>query len=118
VISFAPTPISLANISTIGMISGSLLPPYIDNLTLDVTPVRDVNPVPEPSTFVLGITGLAGLVALRKKFPRAQHAADSSFVPQIETQKMVLVRVAAELGAYFARHVQIQSLPRQHRRDP
>src|SRR5262245_323443 len=71
VISFAPTPISLANISTIGMISGSLLPPYIDNLTLDVTPVRDVNPVPEPSAFVLGITGLAGLVTLRKKFFRA-----------------------------------------------
>jgi hypothetical protein len=39
VISFAPTPISLTNIFTIGMISGSTLPPYIDNLTLDVTPV-------------------------------------------------------------------------------
>lgn len=67
VISFAPTPISIANIFTIGMLSGSLLPPYIDNLTLDVSPV------PEPSTFVLGIAGLAGLglVTLRKKFPRA-----------------------------------------------
>ena len=62
----SPTPISLANTFTIGMISGSILPPYIDNLTLDVTPV------PEPSTFVLGIAGLAGLVlvSLRKKFPR------------------------------------------------
>ncbi len=67
VISFAPTPISLANISSIGMISGSLLPPYIDNLTLDVAPV------PEPSTFALGIAGVAGLglVTLRKMFPRA-----------------------------------------------
>jgi hypothetical protein len=36
VISFAPTPISLTNIFTIGMISGSTLPPYIDNLTLEV----------------------------------------------------------------------------------
>ena len=64
---FSPTPISLTNIFSIGMISGSLLPPYIDNLTLDVSPV------PEPSTFVLGIAGLAGLglVTLRKKFPRA-----------------------------------------------
>jgi hypothetical protein len=63
----SPSPISLANIATIGMISGALLPPYIDNLTLDVSPV------PEPSTFVLGIAGLAalGLVTLRKKFPRA-----------------------------------------------
>ena len=67
VISFAPTPISLTNIFTIGMISGSTLPPYIDNLTLDVTPV------PEPSTLVLGIAGLAGvgLVTLRKKYRRA-----------------------------------------------
>lgn len=38
VISSPPTPISIANIHTIGMISGSLLPPYIDNFTLDVTP--------------------------------------------------------------------------------
>jgi hypothetical protein len=29
-------------------------------------------PVPEPSTFVLGITGLAGLVTLRKKFQPAK----------------------------------------------
>lgn len=67
VISFAPTPISIANIFTIGLISGSLLPPYIDNLTLDVSPV------PEPSTFVLGIAGVVGLglVTLRKNFPRA-----------------------------------------------
>ncbi len=63
----SPRPISLANIATIGMISGSLLPPYIDNLTLDVTQV------PEPSTFVLGIAGAAalGLVTLRKSFPGA-----------------------------------------------
>lgn len=63
---FSPTPISLANIQTIGLISGSLLPPYIDNFTLDVSPV------PEPSTFVLGIAGLAGLrlVTRRNKFPR------------------------------------------------
>jgi hypothetical protein len=49
------------------MISGSLLPPYIDNLTLDVSPV------PEPSMFVLCIAGLPGLglISLRKKFPRA-----------------------------------------------
>lgn len=39
VISSPPTPISLANIFTIGMISGSTLPPYVDNFTLDVTPV-------------------------------------------------------------------------------
>jgi hypothetical protein len=38
VISSPPTPISIANIHTIGMISGSLLPPYIDNFTLDVSP--------------------------------------------------------------------------------
>jgi hypothetical protein len=65
---FSPTPISVANIHTIGMISGSLLPPYIDNLTLDVSPV-----VPEPSTIILGIAGLAGLrlVTLRKKSHRA-----------------------------------------------
>jgi hypothetical protein len=63
----SPVPITLTNTFTIGMISGSTLPPYIDNLTLDVSPV------PEPSTFVLGISGLAGLglVTLRKKFPRA-----------------------------------------------
>jgi hypothetical protein len=68
---FSPTPISLANTHTIGMISGSLLPPYIDNLTLDVSAV------PETSPFVLGIAGLAGLglVTLWKKFRRAQHAA-------------------------------------------
>jgi hypothetical protein len=44
VISFAPTSISLTNIFTIGMISGSTLPPYIDNLTLDVTPVASGTP--------------------------------------------------------------------------
>ena len=38
VLSSPPTPITLANIATIGMISGSLLPPYIDNFTLDVAP--------------------------------------------------------------------------------
>lgn len=65
----SPTPVPLANIATIGMISGSLLPPFIDNLTLDVTPVA----APVPSTFVLAITGLGGLglVTLRKKLPRA-----------------------------------------------
>jgi len=65
--SVSPVPISIANIHSIGMISSSLLPPYIDNLTLDVTPV------PEPSTFVLGIVGLAGLVALRKRLSRSQN---------------------------------------------
>jgi PEP-CTERM motif len=70
VISFAPTPISIANIKTIGLISGSLLPPYIDNLTLDVSRVSG-SPVPEPSTFVLASAGLAGLVTLRKKLLRA-----------------------------------------------
>jgi hypothetical protein len=44
VISSAPTPISLTNIFTIGMISGSLLPPYIDDLTLDVTSVSSGTP--------------------------------------------------------------------------
>jgi hypothetical protein len=44
VISFTPTPISLANIFTIGMISASLLPPYVDNFTLDVTPVPSGTP--------------------------------------------------------------------------
>ena len=38
VLSSPPTPITLANIASIGMISGSLLPPYIDNFTFDVTP--------------------------------------------------------------------------------
>lgn len=36
--SVSPVPISIANIHSIGMISSSLLPPYIDNFTLDVTP--------------------------------------------------------------------------------
>jgi len=73
VISFAPTPVSIANIFTIGMISGSLLPPYFDNLTLDVTPV------PEPSTLVLGIAGLAGLglVTRRKVGPKVARPANS-----------------------------------------
>lgn len=61
VISSSPTPVSIANIASIGMISGSLLPPYIDDFTLDVSPAIDPSPVPEPSTFVLGIAGLAGL---------------------------------------------------------
>lgn len=68
---FSPTPISLArlaNIHSIGMISASLLPPYIDNFTFDVTPASS-SAVPEPSTFVLGVAGLAGLrlVSRRKK---------------------------------------------------
>lgn len=37
VISSPPTPVSIANIHSIGMISGSLLPPYIDNFTFDVS---------------------------------------------------------------------------------
>jgi hypothetical protein len=65
--SVSPVPVNIANIHTIGMISGSLLPPYIDDFTLDVTPV------PEPSTFVLGIVGTAGLLALRKRFARSQN---------------------------------------------
>jgi hypothetical protein len=64
----SPSPISLANIATIGMISGSLLPPYIDNFTLDVSPA-----VPEPSMSILGIAGLAALrlATRQKKLPRA-----------------------------------------------
>lgn len=69
--SVSPVPVSIANIHTIGLISGSLLPPYIDNFTLDVTPV------PEPSTFVLGIVGLAGLVALRERFSRSQNGQET-----------------------------------------
>ncbi|MBL8850766.1 MAG: hypothetical protein JNG89_13885, partial [Planctomycetaceae bacterium] len=57
---FSPTPISISNIHTIGMISNALLPSYLDNFTLDVTRVS-TSPVPEPSTFVLGIAGAAGL---------------------------------------------------------
>jgi len=70
VISSSPTPVSIANIASIGMISGSLLPPYIDNFTLDVSPASTTPPVPEPSTFVLGIAGLAGLglATVRKRF--------------------------------------------------
>ena len=68
---FSPTPITLANIASIGMISASLLPPYIDNFSLDVTPV------PEPSTFVLGIVGLTGLVALRKRFSKSQNGQET-----------------------------------------
>ena len=65
--SVSPVPISIANIHSIGMISGSFLPPYIDNFTLDVTAV------PEPSAFVLGIAGLGvlGLVSRWKKSTRA-----------------------------------------------
>lgn len=61
VISSSPTPVSIANIASIGMISGALLPPYIDNFTLDVSPASETAPLPEPSTFVLCIAGLAGL---------------------------------------------------------
>ena len=69
VISSSPTPVSIANIASIGMISGALLPPYIDNFTLDVSPAASTPPVPEPSTFVLSIAGLAGLglATVRKK---------------------------------------------------
>jgi hypothetical protein len=54
----SPVPISLANIQSIGMISGSLLPPYIDNLTLDVSPV------PEPAT--LSLLTCCGLVLVAR----------------------------------------------------
>lgn len=76
VISLAPTPISLAsiaNIASIGMISGSTLPPYIDNLTLDVTPV------PEPSSFALLASGLVGIgvaSARRRGRPARRGLAD------------------------------------------
>jgi len=56
VISFAPTPITLANIGSIGMISGSTLPPYIDNFTLDVSPV------PEPGMLSLLLCGTLTLI--------------------------------------------------------
>lgn len=55
----SPTPVSIANIQSIGMISGSLLPPYIDNFTLDVSPV------PEPCT--LAALGLGALAVMRRK---------------------------------------------------
>jgi hypothetical protein len=61
--SVSPVPISIANIHTIGMISSSLLPPYIDNFTLDVSPV-----VPEPATGVLAFAALvASALMVRKK---------------------------------------------------
>jgi hypothetical protein len=63
VISFASTPITLANISAIGMISGSTLPPYIDNFTLDVSPA------PEPATLFL--PGFAGLALIGRRRERA-----------------------------------------------
>lgn len=65
----SPVSVSVANIATIGMFSASLLPPYIDNLTLDVTPVS-TSPVPEPSSLALlgmGITGLCGYNWRRKR---------------------------------------------------
>ena len=62
----SPTPISLANIHTIGMISGSLLPPYIDNLTLDVTPV------PEPTTLSLLACGGLALMWRRNREARGR----------------------------------------------
>jgi hypothetical protein len=73
----SPTPVSLANIATIGMISGSLVPPYIDNLTLEVSSV------PEPTSLVLGFGALAslGLFTLRKKFLRESHDADITLTP-------------------------------------
>jgi hypothetical protein len=61
--SVSPVPISITNIHSIGMISSSLLPPYIDNFTLDVTPV-----VPEPSTGVLALLSLVtSALLIRKK---------------------------------------------------
>ena len=58
VISFAPTPITLANIATIGMISGSTLPPLVDDLTLDVTQA------PEPGA--LSLLGCGTLALIRR----------------------------------------------------
>ena len=52
----SPTPITLSNIASIGMISGSLLPPYIDNFTLDVSPA------PEPGTLSLLACGALTLI--------------------------------------------------------
>jgi len=65
--SVSPVPISIANIHSIGMISSSLLPPYIDNFTLDVTAV------PEPSTFSLLACALlaCGGLALKRRQNRA-----------------------------------------------
>ena len=57
----SPVPISLANISSIGMISGSTLPPYIDNFTLDVSPA------PEPSTLSLLVCGTLPLIMRRRR---------------------------------------------------
>jgi hypothetical protein len=63
--SLSPTPISLARIAdihSIGMISGSLLPPYIDNFTLDVTPV------PEPGILSsLLAVGVVGWLAIKHR---------------------------------------------------
>ncbi|MGE4138218.1 MAG: PEP-CTERM sorting domain-containing protein [Pirellulales bacterium] len=55
----SPVPISIANIHTIGMISGALLPPYIDNFALDVTPV------PEPNSLALLGFGALGMLCHR-----------------------------------------------------
>lgn len=52
------TPVSLGSISTIGFISAASYPPYIDNLTLDRTPVAGAA-VPEP----LSILTWAGVIA-------------------------------------------------------
>jgi hypothetical protein len=58
VISFSPTPITLGNIATIGMISGSTLPPYVDDLTLDVSQA------PEPGA--LSLLGCGAVVLVRR----------------------------------------------------
>lgn len=62
----SPSPVSLANIHSIGLISGALLPPYIDNFTLDVSSV------PEPCTLA---SVACGMLALGRKRRRERDRA-------------------------------------------
>jgi hypothetical protein len=71
VISSPPTSVSIANIHSIGMISGSLLPPYIDNFMLDVTPV------PEPSSVCLAALGVGVVFVCASARRRSQRAQSS-----------------------------------------